>query len=116
MEPIASRNQTMLRGSLLELPAFSHENHGKRFFRFFLEVPRLSGAVDILPVIAEQTALRAMDPFGGGLLTVTGQVRSHNIREGGRRRLSVFVFASDVIAEDGEPINTVRLDGADGVL
>ena len=56
MEPIASRNQTMLRGSLLELPAFSHENHGKRFFRFFLEVPRLSGAVDILPVIAEQTA------------------------------------------------------------
>ena len=112
MEPIASRNQTMLRGSLLELPAFSHENHGKRFFRFFLEVPRLSGAVDILPVIAEQTALRAMDPFGGGLLTVTGQVRSHNIREGGRRRLSVFVFASDVIAEDGEPINTVRLDGA----
>ena len=69
-------------------------------------------AVDILPVIAEQTALRAMDPFGGGLLTVTGQVRSHNIREGGRRRLSVFVFASDVIAEDGEPINTVRLDGA----
>ena len=109
MEPIASRNQTMLRGSLLELPAFSHENHGKRFFRFFLEVPRLSGAADILPVIA---ALRAMDPFGGGLLTVTGQVRSHNIREGGRRRLSVFVFASDVIAEDGEPINTVRLDGA----
>ena len=112
MEPVASRNQITLRGSLLELPAFSHENHGKRFFRFYLEVPRLSGAVDILPVIAEQGALDAVDPFGGSMLTVTGQVRSHNIRESGRRRLSVFVFASSITAEEGEPINTVRLDAA----
>ena len=50
-------NSITLRGSLLELPEFSHENHGKRFFRFLLEVPRLSGAVDILPVIAEESLL-----------------------------------------------------------
>ena len=112
MEPVASRNQITLRGSLLELPAFSHENHGKRFFRFYLEVPRLSGAVDILPVIAEQGALDAVDPSGGSMLTVTGQVRSHNIREGGRWHLSVFVFASSITAEEGEPINTVHLDAA----
>lgn len=112
MEPVASRNQITLRGSLLELPAFSHENHGKRFFRFYLEVPRLSGAVDILPVIAEQGALDAVDPFGGSMLTVAGQIRSHNIRQGGRRHLSVFVFASSVTAREGEPLNTVRLDAA----
>ena len=112
MEPVASRNQITLRGSLLELPAFSHGNHGKRFFRFYLEVPRLSGAVDILPVIAEQGVLDAVDPSGGSMLTVTGQVRSHNVREGGRRHLSVFVFASSVTAEEGEPINAVRLDAA----
>ena len=112
MEPVASRNQITLRGSLLELPAFSHENHGKRFFRFYLEVPRLSGAVDILPVIAEQGALDAVDPFGGSMLTVVGQIRSHNIRQGGRRHLSVFVFASSVTAGEGEPVNTVRLDAA----
>ena len=48
-------NQITLRGSLHSAPQFSHENHGRRFFRFSLEVPRLSGAVDILPVIAEET-------------------------------------------------------------
>ena len=32
MESIASRNQITLRGSLRELPAFSHENHGSYFF------------------------------------------------------------------------------------
>ena len=47
-------NQITLRGDLLGLPEFSHENHGRRFYRFILEVPRLSGTVDLLPVIAEE--------------------------------------------------------------
>ena len=110
MEPVASRNQITLRGSLRALPEFSHENHGKRFYRFFLEVPRLSGAVDTLPVIAEETILNNLDPSGGEMLTVTGQVRSHNLRDNGKRHLSVFVFATSIAAEDGEPINTVLLD------
>ncbi|MCI6435808.1 MAG: single-stranded DNA-binding protein [Clostridiales bacterium] len=110
MEPVASRNQITLRGSLRALPEFSHENHGKRFYRFFLEVPRLSGAVDTLPVIAEETILNTVDPSGGEMLTVTGQVRSHNLRDNGKRHLSVFVFAASIAAEDGDPINTVLLD------
>ena len=110
MEPVASRNQITLRGSLRALPEFSHENHGKRFYRFFLEVPRLSGAVDTLPVIAKETILNTVDPSGGEMLTVTGQVRSHNLRDNGKRHLSVFVFAASIAAEDGEPINTVLLD------
>lgn len=110
MEPVANRNQITLRGSLVSLPEFSHENHGKRFFRFLLEVPRLSGAIDTLPVITEETILNAVDLSGGEMLTVTGQVRSHNLRDNGKRHLSVFVFASSILAEDGEPINTVELD------
>ena len=70
MEPVANRNQITLRGSLVSLPEFSHENHGKRFFRFFLEVPRLSGAIDTLPVITEETILNAVDLSGGEMLTV----------------------------------------------
>jgi single-stranded DNA-binding protein len=45
------------------------------------------------------------------MITVTGQVRSHNYRVEGVRRLMVFVFASTVCAEDGEPINEVILEG-----
>jgi len=112
MESVASRNQITLRGTLRELPEFSHENHRKNFYRFFLEVPRLSGALDTLPVIAEEAVLNSMDLSGGSMLTVTGQIRSHNIRENGKRRLSVFVFATEITVEDGEPINTVLLDAA----
>ena len=37
-----TENAITLRGQLTGLPEFSHENHGKRFCRFLLEVRRLS--------------------------------------------------------------------------
>ena len=104
-------NQITLRGSLASLPQFSHENHGRRFFRFLLEVPRLSGAVDILPVITEESLLQNTELSDGEMLTVAGQIRSHNIRENGRRHLLIFVFANALLCEDGEPINDVLLEG-----
>lgn len=104
-------NQIMLRGSLRALPVFSHENHGRRFFRFELDVPRLSGAVDTLPVVAQEQIINTIDLSAGEMLTVTGQIRSHNIRSEGIRRLMIFVFASDIVCEDGEPINDVILSG-----
>ena len=104
-------NQITLRGSLLSLPEFSHENHGRKFYRFFMEVPRLSGAVDTLPVIAESDILELVDLSGGNMLTVSGQIRSHNIRLDGKRHLLIFVFAAAIVAEDGEPINDVILEG-----
>lgn len=104
-------NTVTLRGSLLEIPAFSHENHGRRYWRFLLEVPRLSGAVDRLPVIAEESLVMGIDPSGGQMLTVTGQVRSHNLRSDGVRHLLIFVFAASIFAEDGEPVNDVVLEG-----
>lgn len=104
-------NQITVRGSLTSLPKFSHENHGKRFFRFFLEVPRLSGAVDTLPVVAEEALLNAMDLSGGDMLTIYGQIRSHNQRMEGKRRLLIFIWASAIVCEDGEPINDCILEG-----
>lgn len=104
-------NQITLRGTLASMPQFSHENHGRRFFRFFLEVPRLSGAVDTLPVIAEEGILLNADLSDGEMLTVAGQVRSHNIRHDGKRHLLIFVFANAILCEDGDPINDVILQG-----
>ena len=104
-------NQITLRGQLLALPHLSHENHGKKFYRFTLEVPRLSGTVDLLPVVAEESILNTLDLSGGEMLTVCGQVRSHNIRTDGVRHLLIFVFAQSIICEDGEPLNEVVIEG-----
>ena len=106
-----SANHILLRGTLSSLPQFSHENHGLRFFRFFLEVPRLSGTVDLLPVVAEEAVLDSFDLSGGEMLTITGQIRSYNVRSEGRRHLKIFVFARSIVCEDGEPLNEVILEG-----
>ena len=104
-------NAITLRGTLWELPKLSHENHGKRFYRLYLEVPRLSGTIDKVPVIVEEDVLNQMDLSAGELLTIKGQVRSHNQRVDGVRHLLIFVFATSITAEDGEPINEVVLEG-----
>lgn len=104
-------NTITVRGTLHQLPAFSHENHGRQFYRFTLEVPRLSGAVDLLPVIVEQQILMDIDPTAGQMLTVTGQIRSHNQRSEGVRHLMIFIFAAAITVEDGEPVNEVILEG-----
>lgn len=104
-------NTITLRGTLLALPQFSHSNHGKEFYRFTLEVPRLSGAVDLLPVVAEAPLVMGIDPTAGDMLRVCGQIRSHNQRSESGRHLLVFVFASEITTESGDPINDVILEG-----
>ena len=106
-----TNNIITLRGELVKLPEFSHENHGRIFYRFLLNVPRLSGTVDTLPVIAERSILEEMDLSGGEMIAVTGQIRSHNIRTDGGRRLLIFVFAATVTTEEGDPVNHVLLEG-----
>ncbi len=104
-------NQIILRGTLASAPQFSHENHGRKFYRFSLEVPRLSGTVDILPVLAEGSLLAQSPVEECSCITVTGQIRSHNLRAEGKRHLMIFVFATTLVCEDGEPLNQVDMEG-----
>ncbi len=104
-------NQITICGQLVDLPEFSHENHGKRFYRFVLEVPRLSGNSDFLPVVAEERIIDSIDLSGGGMLTVTGQIRSHNTRSNTGRHLLIFIFAASIVAEDATPCNDVIIEG-----
>lgn len=104
-------NQITLRGDLLAMPEFSHENHGRKFYKFFLEVPRLSGAVDTLPIIAELGVLETIDLTGGSRLLVEGQIRSHNRTDDTGRHLLIFVFATAITAQDGEARNEVSISG-----
>ena len=105
-------NRVILRGSLTGLPEFSHENHARRFFRFFLEVERLSGTTDILPVIAAEDVLDTMDLSGGERIEVCGQLRSFNSRAASGRKLILSVYASGLATSDEAPENLVELTGA----
>lgn len=100
MEHIA--NHIDLIGSLASAPQFSHDNHGRRFFSFFLEVERLSGTIDRLPVLASEQLLRTTAVQEGDALHITGQIRSFNSRTPGRHRLIISVLAEQM-SVCGEP-------------
>ena len=104
-------NRILLRGDLLGMPEYSHENHGRKFYRFFLEVPRLSGAIDTLPVVAELALLEGLDLSLGERMTVQGQIRSHNHTDETGRHLMIFAFANSIVMDSGAPLNDVSLDG-----
>ena len=105
-------NRVILRGTLMGLPEFSHENHSRKFYRFALEVERLSGTADILPVVAAEDVLDAMDLFQGARIEVSGQLRSFNSRAATGRRLVISVYASALTTSDEAPENIVELTGA----
>ena len=105
-------NQILLRGELDALPVFSHESHGRRFSRFSLAVERLSGAVDVLGCVAPEELVQALDPSGGGMIELQGQVRSFNNRSGEGRRLVITAYAEQLRSCEGEPANEVTLLGS----
>ena len=105
-------NTITLRGELAGMPERSHENHGKAFYKFFLEVERLSGAMDTLPVVAELGLLEQLDLSAGSRIRVEGQVRSHNKTDDTGRHLLIFVFATELVCEDGPAVNELRITGA----
>ena len=105
-----SQNDVLLEGYPASSPEWSHENHGTQFYRFLLEVPRLSGTPDILPVLLRADLL---DRAGSqGPLRIRGQLRSFNNRSGVGNKLVLTVYATDIQPGTGESCNQILLTGS----
>lgn len=106
-----SANQITLRGTLCQLPKYSHENHGKRFYSFSLDVRRLSGTVDTLPILICESVLWDMDISGGDMLEVSGQIRTFNNRSSESKKLVISVYAQSLATCEGDDVNELQLIG-----
>lgn len=90
-------NYLTLVGKVTGEKTFSHEIYGERFFVFNLEIARLSGNADIIPItVSERIVTDEMLTQGRNLL-VKGQFRSYNSYDNEKNRLILTVFAKDVI-------------------
>nr|WP_122013299.1 single-stranded DNA-binding protein [Maliibacterium massiliense] len=70
-------NRLLLSGVVLETPAPSHTSHGEVFCKTLLEVPRLSGVRDVLPVVMRQGLAQAQRMDAGAWWRVEGELRSY---------------------------------------
>ena len=104
------RNEAELEGLVRTPPAYSHENHGKPFYHCLLEIPRLSGQVDLLPLLLPEELHAAAVP--GKRLRVHGQFRSFNNRSGQGSRLVLSTHVLALVPPTGENCNRIPLQGA----
>ena len=96
-------NYLTLVGKVTGEKRFSHEIYGEKFYVFDLEIPRLSGNADIIPItVSERIATDEMLTEGKNLL-VKGQFRSYNSYDTQKNRLILTVFAKDVIEVEEKP-------------
>ena len=105
-----TRNEVFLEGIPLETPEWSHENHGTQFYRFYLQVHRLSGAADILPILVTDVHLPHIQP--NIPLRLKGQFRSFNNRSGTGNKLILTVFALEIQPAAQDPCNLILLSGS----
>ena len=89
-------NYLTLVGKVTGEKKFSHEIYGERFYIFNLEIPRLSGVADIIPITISERLINEETLSEGQKLLVKGQFRSYNSYESEKNRLILTVFAKDV--------------------
>ncbi len=93
----SDNNYLVLVGKITSEKSFSHEIYGESFYRFNLEVSRLSGNEDIIPITVSERLLNDLNLEIGKKVVVEGQFRSYNSYENERNKLVLTVFAKDII-------------------
>lgn len=107
-----SNDRAFLSGIAAAEPEKSHEvKDGAAFYRFPLDVERLSGAVDRVNVIVRAETLELCPVREGDPVTLSGEVRSYNNRSGVGARLVIYVLARELRIEFSEPKNEIYLSG-----
>lgn len=110
-----NNNKITLVGKIVSDKVISHEIYGEAFYRFNLEIARLSGNADIIPVTVSERLFEISKIEIGKKAKIEGQFRSYNNYEGERSRLVLTVFAKEITIleteEETDNPNTVELNG-----
>lgn len=104
MIQLTENNQVTLTGKIISEFTLSHELYGEKFYECNLEVPRLSDAIDVLPLtISERLITDQLEV--GAFVDVIGQFRSYNNYNGKGSKLKLTIFVRDIKFLEGDSDN-----------
>lgn len=108
-----TNNKVKLTGTVVSEPEFSYEVYGEQFFNLFLEVKRISGVADIVPLTISERLFNLEDKCTGTVVRVSGQFRSFNKHEENKNRLVLSVFVREIerVVNDYDEENEIEIDG-----
>ena len=102
----SDNNHLLLMGKITSDKKFSNEIYGESFYVFDLEVARLSGNSDIIPITISERLITTEELAIGKKVLIEGQFRSYNSYENEKNRLVLTVFAKDIKFEEDEEAET----------
>ncbi len=102
LDHLMDTNVVTIVGKVVGEKEFSHEIYGEGFYTYNIEIPRLSDAVDQLPLTVSERLLVGLDLEDGDMIRIDGQLRSYNKFIDGSNRLVLTIFARDIIPFEGE--------------
>ncbi|MDD2375864.1 MAG: single-stranded DNA-binding protein [Clostridia bacterium] len=114
METFNLNNIVKIGGTISSNLEFSHEIYDERFYKFFVDVERLSNLKDSLPVIVSERIIDINNINMGDTVLVEGQFRSYNELNDVKSKLVLSIFAKEIkIAnkEEVSKINDIILEG-----
>lgn len=116
MESSFENNVIKMGGVVASELELSHEIYGEKFYRFYIEIDRLSGQKDKIPVIISERLIDVDDFNIGKIIFIEGQYRSYNkMDESNKSRLILSVFVKDIkqleVSENVKTVNELTVMG-----
>ena len=85
-------NLVTISGEIQSQFEFSHEVFGEKFFMVYVNIPRISGCVDLIPVIVSERLINTNEDLRGLNVIVNGQYRSYNKHCSEKKLFNSFCF------------------------
>lgn len=109
-------NSVYVDGVIIKEPEYSHQSWGINFYEISLDVKRISGIVDSVPIVVPENLIDKNINYVGKTAHIRGNYRSRNEQAEGeeRRHLVLYVYARDFsISEEqvGPQSNRIMLTG-----
>ncbi len=114
METFNLSNLVKIGGIVTSDLEFSHEIYDEKFYKFYIEVERLSDLTDILPIILSERVYDITTIKNGLPVIIEGQFRSYNELGDIKSKLVLSIFAKDLKLADREEVsklNDITLEG-----
>lgn len=93
MERLNQNNAVKISGEIVSDFTYDHEMYGEGFYKVFVQVTRISGNLDTIPVMVSDRIIDVNKNLTGEMVAIEGEFRSYNKHLLGANKLLLLCFA-----------------------
>ena len=96
MERLNQNNAVKISGEIVSDFTYDHEMYGEGFYKVFVQVTRISGNLDTIPVMVSDRIIDVNKNLTGEMVAIEGEFRSYNKHLLGVNKLLLFVLCKKI--------------------